>query len=162
LTIGPDETEGVTRAIAAAAAAGGGTVYFPAGIYRTTRNLEISVSNIHWQGDGDRSVIYNSHMNYYADCPYVENGKEHNRKGGWMGDCVIFVGALKRTVSNIEIDHLQVMNNGEEWVHASIGGPILLTGPTGDYVVTDFRLHHVTLITKNCNGYSNGGVTAMR
>lgn len=158
LTIGPDETEAVTRAIAAAAAAGGGTVYFPSGMYRTTKGLEITASNIHLQGEGDGSVIYNSLMQFYADSPYFERGKEHVRKGGWTGTRVISVGTPKRPISNIEIDHLHVMNNGDQWAHASIGQPILMTGATMDYVVTDFHLHHVTLSTKSYNGYSNGGV----
>jgi hypothetical protein len=152
LTIGPDDTAAITRAIAATAAAGGGTVYFPAGIYRTTRGLEVSASNIHLQGEGDGSVVYNSRMQFYGD------NKEKHLKGGWTGDRVIFVGTLKHPIANIEIDHLQVMNNGDEWVHASIGQPILMTGATMDYVTTDLRLHHVTLTTKSYNGYSNGGI----
>jgi hypothetical protein len=118
LTIGPDENEAITRAIAAAAAAGGGTVYFPGGLYRTTRGLEITASNIHLQGEGDGSVIYNSRMQFYGD------RKEKHLKGGWTGDRVIVVGTPKHPISNIEIDHLQVMNNGDEWAHASIGQPI--------------------------------------
>jgi hypothetical protein len=152
LTIGPDETEAIARAIAAAAAAGGGTVHFPAGIYRITRELTIDASNIHLQGEGDGSVIYNSRMQFYGD------NQEKNLQGGWTGCRVIAVGTPKHAIAHIEIDHLQVMNNGDQWVHASIGQPILMTNATGDYVTTDFHLHHVTLTTKSLNGYSNGGV----
>ena len=48
-------------------------------------------------------------------------GKQKHLEGGWTGTRVIDVGAPKHAISNIEIDHLQVMNNGDQWVHASIG-----------------------------------------
>ena len=151
LTIGTDDTTAIKRAIEAAAVHGG-TVYFPAGIYRTMRQVEVAASNIRLRGDGDASVIYNSHMNFYG------YSKEKHLEGGWTGDRVVFIGTTNQPISNIEIDHLQVRNNGDTWVHASIGQPIVMTGATTNYVTRNFRMHHVTLTTTSYNGYSNGGI----
>ena len=91
-------------------------------------------------------------MQFYAD------NHEKHLQGGWTGDRVLFVGTPKYAISNIEIDNLQIANNGDQWVHATIGQPIVMTGATADYATANFHLHHVTLTTKSFNGYSNGGV----
>lgn len=115
LTIGTDDYDAISQAMKAAVAAHGGMVYFPVGVYRITRGLEIKSSNLHLKGDGDASVIYNSHMQFYGD------NKEKHLAGGWTGTRVITVGTTNHPIANIEISHLQVMNNGDTWVHSSIG-----------------------------------------
>ena len=152
LTIGTDDYDAISQTISAAAAAHGGIIYFPSGVYRITRDLEIKSSNIHLEGDGDTSVIYNSHILFHGD------NKEKHLAGGWSGTRVITIGTTNHPIANIEIAHLQMMNNGDTWVHSFIGQPLIMTGATTNYITRDFRLHHVTLTTKSYNGYSNGGI----
>jgi hypothetical protein len=52
-----DDTIGIQKAIAAAQAYGGGTVYLPSGTYRTTGTLTVNASNITLQGEGASSLI---------------------------------------------------------------------------------------------------------
>jgi Pectate lyase superfamily protein/Right handed beta helix region len=66
-----DDTIAIQRTIDAAAAAGGGTVYFPAGIYRLTSTLNHR-SDVTLLGSGWRSVLHDSVGNItilsLADC----------------------------------------------------------------------------------------------
>jgi len=49
----------------------------------------------------------------------VENGQ--TLQGGYTVGRAVTVGILGGTVSNVEIDHLQVTSIGRVWVHNSIG-----------------------------------------
>ncbi len=52
-----DDTTNIQNAIDAAAAAGGGRVFFPAGTYRTTQPLQLDVSYVTLEGTGASSVL---------------------------------------------------------------------------------------------------------
>lgn len=154
LVVGTDNLAALQVAIDKLGENGGGTLYFPAGVYRLSGGLNISHSNIRLTGDGPASIIYESGMLPYAD--EVKNGVM--LQGGLSVHRAISVGISGGTVSNVEIDHLQVQSIGRLWVHHSIGQALIQTGATPQYAVRDFKLHDVTITTLNMNGYSNGGV----
>ncbi|MBN9155801.1 MAG: right-handed parallel beta-helix repeat-containing protein [Microbacterium sp.] len=52
-----DDTVAIQKAITAAQAAGGGTVYLPSGKYKTTSTLKITGANITVEGEGASSII---------------------------------------------------------------------------------------------------------
>lgn len=54
---GSDASTAVQAAIAAAQAAGGGVVYFPAGTYRLDRTVNVTASNVVLRGAGTSSVL---------------------------------------------------------------------------------------------------------
>ena len=52
-----DARQAIQRAIDTCAAAGGGTVYFPAGTYSISGSINVHTANVRVYGDGDASSI---------------------------------------------------------------------------------------------------------
>lgn len=153
VVVGTDNLAALQAGIDKVGSNGGGTLYFPAGVYRLSNGLNISHSNMRLTGDGPASIIYESGMLPYAD--EVKNGVM--LQGGLSVHRAITVGVSGRTVSSVEIDHLQVQSIGRLWVRHSIGQALIQTGANAQYTVRDFKLHDVTITTLNMNGYSNAG-----
>ncbi len=130
-----------------AAAAGGGTVYIPAGTYRISRVLTITSSNIRLTGDGDASIIYMS------DVYDLRDGGPRNQGDGKPN---LFVGVKGTPISNIEVDHLKFVNSGRE-INNPINGDGLLR--TGDGVVNNFKFHDLAVETTSRCGITQAAMT---
>jgi len=155
VTVGTDDLGAIQTAIATMGQQGGGTVYFPSGIYRITSGLQVDTSGLRLTGDGANSVLFISNLVLY---PNQQTGANSTMDGGWGPRRAIDIGKIHDVVSNIEIDHLQVKSNGDDWIHSSIGQSLIATSPTGDFTVRNFRLHDVTLTSINFGLFSNGGI----
>jgi hypothetical protein len=155
--MGADDTQALRAAIDKLGESGGGTLYFPSGVYRISSDLNITHSNIRLTGDGPASVIYESGMLLYA-IEAKNDAERHVLQGGFSVHRAITIGVPGGTLSNVEIDHLQVKSIGRVWVHASIGQALIQTGANMQHTVRDFKLHDVTITTLNMNGYSNAGI----
>jgi Right handed beta helix region len=134
---GTDNTVSIQKAIEAAAAASGGTIFFPVGTYQITKVLTITAPNIRLTGEGNSSVIYMS--NIYSS---VTGGKRN--QGDGLPE--VFVGRLAgEPISNIEIDHLKFTNSGTQ-IHNAVNGSGLITVIDGS-IVNNVKFHDLTLET---------------
>jgi hypothetical protein len=151
VTIGFDDTTSIQDAIAAVDKTGGGTVYIPAGFYRIAGagGLTLEHSHIRLTGDGPNSILFESDLEYYPTTQTLA--------GGWSPHRLISVGISQGIVADVEIDHLQVQSNGDNWIQHSLGQSLIETSPTSDFEIDNFSLHDVTFTSLNFGLYSNGG-----
>ncbi len=146
-TWGTDNTAALQAAINAAASAGGGSVYVPAGTYAIFGEyLDIASSNVRLHGDGPRSVIYQggvatSRTSYDTD----------------DGDGIVLVGSTTPvSISSIEIDHLYLKNAGTV-VHDPINGVGVID--LYDYnTVSNAYIHDNIIYTASRVGIGSGAV----
>ena len=157
VTWGADDTEAIQKAIESAVTAGGGTVFFPAGMYRVTSHLswgfglgfQVDGSNIRLTGTGDTSKILNSSVHMF-----MSRGATFYHP---TGASVVYVGGA-RPVSHVEIDHLWFGDNGEHFRYIMDGPTGPITNPEGPGVLGAFevvhglRLHDLTVVTSELCG----------
>lgn len=159
VTWGTDDSAAIQSAIDSAAASGGGTVFFPAGMFRVTNQFpggfgmgfKLNASNLRLTGTGDTSKIFNS-----AVYSFMTSGTAYYHE---TGVSVLYAGSSK-TIRNIEIDHLWLGDNGARFnfIVATPNGTV--TNPEGPGVigtlgiVHDLRLHDLTVVTSDLCGIS--------
>lgn len=140
---GSDDRSPIEATISAAASRGGGTVFFPAGVYLLFNNgLSLTSSHIRLTGQGDRSTIYmagvlRSGANFPGD-----------------GLSVIGVGDVNNPIGDIEIDHLVLANAGKA-VHEPVNGAGLIQ-LLDHTIVENPRFHDLRLETASRVGLGSG------
>jgi hypothetical protein len=143
VTWGTDDSEAIERAIQSLKTSGG-TVFFPAGIYRVTYRggpgVQVDCSNIRLQGMGDESAIFNSSVIFRAK---MKDGVLRTEQGGVPA---LYVGRGGVSLENVEIDHLWLGDNGRNYDFTTWGphGPAVL-GTKGK--VDRFSFHDLTVVT---------------
>lgn len=154
---GADDTIAIQKAIESLAAFGGGTVFFPAGMYRVTSHVpggfgigfKVDISNIRLTGTGDTSKIFNSSL--YS---FMTQGTDYYHE---VGVSVAYVGT-STPISNIEIDHLWFGDNGGRFNLIVEGPKGAITNPEGagvlgtTGVVNNLNLHDLTVVTTELCG----------
>jgi hypothetical protein len=158
-TWGTDDSEAIQRAIDSVAASGGGTIFFPAGMFRVTNHFpggfgmgfKLNASNLRLTGEGDQSKIFNSSVS-----SFMTTGTTYYHETG----VTVFYAGSSTPISNVEIDHLWFGDNGQHFnfIVASAKGTV--TNPEGPGVigtvgiVNDLRLHDLTIVTSDLCGIS--------
>ncbi|MBV9765048.1 MAG: hypothetical protein JOZ48_09415 [Acidobacteriaceae bacterium] len=145
---GSDDRIPIERAINAAAAAGGGNVYVPAGTFGITGALTMVGSNIHLTGEGNNTVLYQSKVYASSDGPAV------NQTDGLP---VLLIGVRGTRTSNIEIDHLRLTNAGTE-IHNSVNGNGIITFVDGA-IADNYKLHDLRVETSSRCGINSGAIS---
>ncbi|RBP37283.1 parallel beta helix pectate lyase-like protein [Roseimicrobium gellanilyticum] len=181
---GTDDSQAIQKAIDSLTETGG-TVYFPPGLYRVTYQggpgLNVAASNIRLCGSGTASAIFNSSVLFKAK---MKDGKIITEQGGVPA---LYVGNPKKEVKNVEVDHLWLGDNGQNYDYREWGahgwgvlgctGKIddvhfhdltietaFLCGVNMDSVTDGFSIHHVTVLSSGEHGMyiagtgSNGDV----
>jgi hypothetical protein len=143
VTWGTDDSQAIKQAIESLATTGG-TVFFPAGTYRVVYQggpgVQVGASNIHLQGVGVESAIFNSTVIFHAK---MKDGILRTEQAGVP---VLYVGKPKVPVENVEVDHLWLGDNGQDYDFAVWGphGPAVL-GSAGK--IDRFSFHDITVVT---------------
>lgn len=177
VTWGEDDTPAIRRAMDSLKDTGG-TVFFPAGMYRVVYQggpgLQVTASNIHLQGVGNESAIFNSTVIFHAK---MKDGVLRTEQAGVP---VVYVGAPKVAIENVEVDHLWLGDNGGDYDYATWGphGPAVigsagridhfsfhdltvatrfLCGVGTDSETTGFSIHHVTVLSTGEHGFYLAG-----
>ncbi|EDY18531.1 hypothetical protein CfE428DRAFT_3916 [Chthoniobacter flavus Ellin428] len=180
VTWGTDDSSAIRSAIDSLKDTGG-TVFFPAGMYRVVYQggpgIQVAASNIHLQGIGNESAIFNSTVIFHAK---MKDGVLRTEQAGVP---VIYVGQPKVAIENVEVDHLWLGDNGGEYDYATWGphGPAdigsagkidhfsfhdltiathFLCGVGTDSETTGFSIHHVTVISTGEHGFYLAGTGA--
>ena len=174
---GADDSAAIQQAIDSLAATGG-TVYFPEGCYRVTYRggpgIQVAYSNIHLQGTGTGSAIFNSTVLFRAK---MKDGKMITEQGGVPA---LYVGSPARAIENVEVDHLWLGDNGQNynfrewgphgWGVLGAAGKIdgihfhdltvetsFLCGVNMDSETKGFSIHHVTVLSSGEHGFYLAG-----
>ena len=153
---GPDETDAIQRAIDSIAATGG-TVYVPPGLYRLSYRggpaLKIAHSHIHLQGSGPGSMLFNATVLFRAK---EKDGQLLTEQGGVP---VLYAGDQKQGIEDVEVDHLWLGDNGQEYSFRNWGphGPGVL-GSAGK--IDRFHFHDLTIETNFLCGVNMNSETA--
>ncbi|MEP6670064.1 MAG: right-handed parallel beta-helix repeat-containing protein [Chthoniobacter sp.] len=177
VTWGTDDSHAIQRAIDSLKTTGG-TVFFPAGMYRVVYQggpgMNVAASNIHLQGMGNESAIFNSTVIFHAKM------KEGVLRTEQAGVPVLYVGKPGVAIENVEVDHLWLGDNGQNYDYAVWGphGPAVigsagkidhfsfhdLTVATGflcgvgtNSESTGFSIHHVTVLCTGEHGFYLAG-----
>jgi len=143
VTWGTDDSPAIQRAIESLNATGG-TVFFPAGTYRVVYQggpgVKVAVSNIHLQGVGNESAIFNSTVIFHAK---MKDGVLRTEQAGVP---VLYVGKPGVAIENVEVDHLWLGDNGQNYDFAIWGphGPAVI-GSAGK--IDHFSFHDLTVAT---------------
>src|SRR5579875_534006 len=156
VTFGPDDTQAIQNLINSVGAAGGGTIYFPAGLYQLSSSggdpaLTVRRSNVHLTGASAAStVLFDSSILFGAK---QVSGTTYTDQ---QGVPVLYVNAGTSSgpasVSNIEIDHLTLEDNGQSYNYSVFGpeGPGVLgtqTWPDNISSINNFSFHDLTINT---------------
>ena len=157
----------------------GGTVFIPPGMYRVTYQggpgLNVAASNIHLQGVGNESAIFNSTVLFHAK---VKNGVTCTEQAGVPP---LYVGKPHTPIENVEVDHLWLGDNGQNYDYATWGphgwGVIGVAGLVDHFsfhdltvatpflcgvnmdaeMVHGFSIHHVTVLSTGEHGFYLAG-----
>ena len=159
VTWGTDDSNAIQNAIDYVGASGGGTIFFPAGMFRVTDHLpggfgmgfKLNASNLRLTGTGDQSRIFNSSV--YS---FMTSGTDYYHETG----VTVFYAGSSTPIANVEIDHLWFGDNGQHFNFIVEGPKGTLTNPEGPGVigtlgtVNDLRLHDLTIVTSDLCGIS--------
>ena len=154
-TWGTDDTQAIQCAIDSLNATGG-TVFFPAGMYRVVYQggpgLKVRGSNIRLQGTGPASAVLNSTVLFHAK---VNNGVTCTEQ---MGVPVLYVGRHDKAIENVEVDHLWLGDNGQRYDYKVWGpeGPGVV-GSAGK--VDHVSFHDLTVETRHLCGLNTDSQT---
>lgn len=167
VTWGTDDSHAIQSAIDSLKDTGG-TVFFPPGMYRVVYQggpgLKVATSNIHLQGVGNESAIFNSTVLFHAK---MKNGVLCTEQAGIP---VVYAGKPgAAAVENVEIDHLWLGDNGQNYDYGTWGphGPAVI-GSAGK--IDHFSFHDLTVVTgflcgvgtdSESNGFSIHHVTVL-
>jgi len=177
VTWGTDDSEAIEHAIQSLKTTGG-SVFFPAGTYRVVyrggAGVQVDGSNIRLHGVENESAIFNSTVLFHAR---MKDGILRTEQAGVP---VLYVGRGNETVENVEIDHLWLGDNGQNYDFVSWGphGPAVLgtkgkvdrfsfhdltvasgflCGVGTDSESTGFSIHHVTVLGTGEHGFYLAG-----
>ena len=156
---GADDASALQAAIDRAGARGGGTVYLPSGTFRVSRTLLIAASQIRLTGDGPNSIIVTTALTNRPTIDKTVSGQgTYHLVGGWAASRAILIGAVNKTISNIEIDHLAVVAPPVPWVQSNIGQALVMTGTDERFRVTNFSLHDTTFTSPSLTPIQMGDI----
>jgi len=158
-TWGTDDSGAIQNAINLAGASGGGTIFFPAGMFRVTDHFpggfgmgfKLNASNLRLTGMGNRSKIFNSSV--YS---FMTSGTAYYHETG----VTVFYAGSSTPIANVEIDHLWFGDNGQHFNFIVTAAKGTVTNPEGPGVigtlgiVNDLRLHDLTIVTSDLCGIS--------
>ncbi len=174
---GTDDTAAIQQAINSLVETGG-TVYFPPGEYRLTYQggpaLKVASSHIRLQGSGTASALFNSTVLFRAK---VKDGKTVTDQAGVP---VLYAGSSGVAIEDVEVDHLWLGDNGQnynfrDWGPYGLGvlgsaGKIdrfnfhdltiettYLCGINTNSVTNGFAIHHVTVLDTGDHGFYLAG-----
>jgi hypothetical protein len=152
---GTDDTAAIRQAIDSLSETGG-TVYFPAGEYRVTYQggpaLKVASSRIRLQGSGTASALFNSTVLFKAK---LRDGKTITEQ---VGVPVLYVGSATATIEDVEVDHLWLGDNGQnynfrDWGPYGLG----VLGSSGK--IDRFHFHDLTIETSYLCGINTNAET---
>src|SRR5579875_6609 len=156
VTWGPDDTKAIQTLIEHVQSSGGGTIYFPAGLYRVSSAafapaLTIRGSNVRLTGaSASAAILFNSEIAFNAQ---KINGVIYSDQ---RGAPVLYINAggadAPAAVSNVEVDNLTLEDNGRDYNYAVVGpeGPGVLgtqTWPDGKSSINNFTFRHLVIRT---------------
>lgn len=171
-SFGTDDSQAIQKAIDSLTESGG-TVYFPAGVYRVTYQggpgLNVSGSNIRLCGTGKASAIFNSTVLFRAK---MKDGRILIEQGGVPA---LYVGNPRKAIKNVEVDHLWLGDNGQDYSYLDWGahgwgvlgcaGKVdgvhfhdltietsFLCGVNMDSQTDGFSFHHITVLSSGEHG----------
>jgi polygalacturonase len=144
VTWGPNDTQALQSLLDAVGSSGGGTIYFPAGIYQVTGQpgLNINYPNMHLTGVGAGAIILNSSILFSAQ---NVSGTIYTDQ---RGQSALYAGQPPPAgqLSNIEVDHLTFEDNGQAYNYS-------VWGPEGNGVIgcngtiSNLSFHDLTIQT---------------
>jgi hypothetical protein len=152
---GTDDTAAIQQAIDSLSATGG-TVYFPPGEYRLTYQggpaLKVAASHIRLQGSGTTSALFNSTVLFKAK---VKDGKTITQQ---VGVPVLYAGSAGVAIEDVEVDHLWLGDNGQnynfrDWGPYGLG----VLGSAGK--IDRFNFHDLTIETDYLCGINTNSET---
>ena len=174
---GTDDTAAIQQAIDSLAETGG-TVYFPPGEYRVTYQggpaLKVAASHIRLCGNGPASALFNSTVLFKAK---IKDGRTITQQ---VGVPVLYCGSPGKAIEDVEVDHLWLGDNGQnynfrDWGPYGLGvlgsaGKIdrfnfhdltietsYLCGINTNSETKGFSIHHVTLLDTGDHGFYLAG-----
>ncbi len=161
-----DDTASIPAALDAAAAAGGGVVYLPRGVYRITDTLLVG-SNVTVRGDGPGATILRGKVGNYA-------GKTSG--GTTIAATLAAVGANHVSVQGLTVDHQTNLTtaNGIAFLPASVVAQDYQGTPCTDvavhgvevfgnapaqYLIWSFRSQRIKVTHCTLDGYWTNGAS---
>lgn len=178
--LGTDDSQAIQKAIDSLVDTGG-TVYFPQGLYRVTYQggpgIKVTVSNVRLHGTGTASAIFNSTVLFRAK---IKDGRLLTEQSGVPA---LYVGSPARKIENVEVDHLWLGDNGQDYNYRDWGphgwgvlgcaGKIdrvhlhdltvetsFLCGVNMDSETNGFSIHHVNILSSGEHGLYLAGTGA--
>jgi len=140
--------------------------------------VNVGTSNVRLQGVGNESAIFNSTVLFHAK---VKDGVTRTEQAGVPA---VYVGKPNVLVENVEVDHLWLSDNGQDYDYATWGphgwGVIGVAGKVNHFsfhdltvvtgflcgvnmdaeMVNGFSIHHVTVLSTGEHGFYLAGTAS--
>lgn len=131
-----DDTTAIQNAINAVGAAGGGGVYFPAGVYKVTSTLNVTKQNVNLFGTGNGSLILPS--GDYGDVIHAYPATGPNLQGFHVSDLFVYTSNDTTSGAQIHLDRCNGFRIANTRLNAHFGG-IHVHGSVHGYIDADIQ-----------------------